>query len=68
MKTLLLAASVAAAISLVNTASAATNGTVTFSGKLNDQTCQVTLNDGTSGSGTVVLPSVSRVAIENVRF
>ncbi|WP_354692725.1 fimbrial protein [Phytobacter sp. RSE-02] len=58
MKKLLLVASVTAAISLVNTASAATNGTVNFSGKLTDQTCQVTLNDGSSASGTVTLPTV----------
>ena len=59
MKKLLLAASVAAAVSLVNTVSAATNGTVTFSGKLNDQTCQVVLNNG-SASGTVTLPTVPK--------
>ena len=60
MKKLLLVASVAAAISLINTASAATNGTVTFSGKLNDQTCQVVLNNGTSSNGTVTMPAVSK--------
>ncbi|WP_354692724.1 fimbrial protein [Phytobacter sp. RSE-02] len=63
MKKLLLVASVTAAISLVNTASAATNGTVNFSGKLTDQTCQVKLNDGTSASGTVRLPTVSKSAL-----
>lgn len=59
MKKLLLVASVTTAISLVNTASAATNGTVTFSGKLNDQTCQVVLNNG-SATGSVTLPTVSK--------
>ncbi|TCW47436.1 major type 1 subunit fimbrin (pilin) [Phytobacter diazotrophicus] len=59
MKKLFLVASVTAAISLLNTASAATNGTVNFSGKLNDQTCQVVLNNG-SASGTVTLPTVPK--------
>jgi major type 1 subunit fimbrin (pilin) len=57
MKKLLLA-SVTAAISLVNAANAATSGTVNFSGKLNDQTCQVVLN--MSASGTVTLPTVPK--------
>ena len=60
MKKLLLVASVTAAISLVNTANAATSGTVNFSGKLNDQTCQVVLNNGTSATGSVTLPTVSK--------
>jgi major type 1 subunit fimbrin (pilin) len=58
MKSLLLVPMVITAISLVNTANAATSGTVNFSGKLNDQTCQVTLNNGNSASGTVTLPTV----------
>jgi major type 1 subunit fimbrin (pilin) len=58
MKSLLLVPVVITAISLVNTANAATNGTVNFSGKLNDQTCQVVLNNGSSASGTVTLPNV----------
>ncbi|MDC0726459.1 fimbrial protein [Phytobacter diazotrophicus] len=60
MKSLFLIPMVIAAISLVNTASAATNGTVNFSGKLTDQTCQVVLNNGSSASGTVELPTVSK--------
>ncbi|MDC0726462.1 fimbrial protein [Phytobacter diazotrophicus] len=60
MKNLILMASITAAILLVNTANAATNGTVNFSGKLTDQTCQVTLNDGASASGTVILPTVPK--------
>jgi major type 1 subunit fimbrin (pilin) len=60
MKSLLLVPVVITAISLVNTANAATNGTVNFSGKLNDQTCQVVLNNGSSASGTVTLPTVSK--------
>ena len=60
MKSLLLVPVVIIAISLVNTANAATNGTVNFSGKLNDQTCQVVLNNGSSASGTVQLPTVSK--------
>jgi major type 1 subunit fimbrin (pilin) len=67
MKKLLLVASVTAAISLVNTANAATSGTVNFSGKLNDQTCQVVLNNG-SASGTVTLPTVPKERLpEKVR-
>ncbi|WP_354692726.1 fimbrial protein [Phytobacter sp. RSE-02] len=60
MKKLLLVTSATAAITLVNIASAATNGTVNFSGKLTDQTCQVALNDGSSASGTVTLPTVPK--------
>ena len=60
MRKLLLVASVTVAISLVNTAYAATSGTVNFSGKLSDQTCQVLLNNVTSASGTVELPPVSK--------
>lgn len=60
MKKLFLVTSVTAAIPLVNTAYAATNGTVNFNGKLTDQTCQVTLNDGTSASGTVTLPTLPK--------
>lgn len=60
MKSLLLVPMVITAISLVNTASATTNGTVNFSSKLNDQICQVVLNNGTSASGTVELPTVSK--------
>lgn len=63
MKKLLLIASATAAISLVNTVNAATNGTVNFNGKLTDQTCQVTLNDGTSASGTVKLPTIPKSAL-----
>ena len=66
MKKLLLVASVTAAISLVNAGNAATNGTVNFSGKLNDQTCQVTLNDGSSASGTVTLRTVSKTDLPNL--
>lgn len=65
MKSLLLVPMVITAISLVNTASAATSGTVNFSGKLNDQTCQVVLNNGTSASGTVILPTVPKENIPN---
>ncbi|PXW53360.1 major type 1 subunit fimbrin (pilin) [Grimontella sp. AG753] len=60
MKSLLLVPMVITAISLVNTVNAATSGTVNFSGKLTDQTCQVVLNNGTSASGTVTLPTVSK--------
>ncbi|MBY6255270.1 type 1 fimbrial protein [Phytobacter diazotrophicus] len=64
MKQLLLVASVTTAISLANITNAATNGTVNFSGKLNDQTCQVTLNDGSSASGIVVLPTVPKEKLD----
>lgn len=60
MKTLRLVATITTALSLVNTVSAATNGTVNFSGKLTDHTCQVVLNNGTSASGSVTLPTVSK--------
>ncbi|MEH4625745.1 fimbrial protein [Phytobacter diazotrophicus] len=60
MKRLLLVISATATISLLNIANAATSGTVDFSGKLTDQTCQVTLNDGSSASGTVVMHTVSK--------
>ncbi|SLK14104.1 major type 1 subunit fimbrin (pilin) [Enterobacter sp. NFR05] len=60
MKKLLLMASVTAAISLVNAANAATSGTVNFSGKLNDQTCQVVLNNSGSPSGAITLPTVPK--------
>ncbi|MEH4625748.1 fimbrial protein [Phytobacter diazotrophicus] len=65
MKSLLLVPVVITAISLVNTANAATNGTVNFSGKLNDQTCQVVLNNGSSASGTVTLPTVAKEKLPN---
>jgi len=65
MKSLFLVPVVITAISLVNTANAATNGTVNFSGKLTDQTCQVVLNNGTSASGTVTLPTVPKENIPN---
>ena len=66
MKKLFLVASVTAAISLVNTANAATSGTVNFSGKLNDQTCQVALNNSGSASGTVELPTVPKEKLATV--
>jgi major type 1 subunit fimbrin (pilin) len=66
MKKLLLIAFATAAISQVNTVNAATNGTVNFSGKLTDQTCQVTLNDGSSASGTVTLRTVSKLELPNL--
>lgn len=64
MKTLLLVVTITATLSLVNKVSAATDGTVNFSGKLSDQTCQVTLNDGTSASGTVKLPTVPKSSLD----
>ncbi|MBY6255272.1 type 1 fimbrial protein [Phytobacter diazotrophicus] len=66
MKKLLLVASATAAISLVNTASAATSGTVNFSGKLNDQTCQVVLNNSGSASGAITLPTVPKEKLATV--
>ncbi|MBV8872235.1 MAG: type 1 fimbrial protein [Metakosakonia sp.] len=65
MKSLLLVPMVITAISLTNNANAATNGTVNFSGKLNDQTCQVVLNNGSSASGIVILPTVPKENIPN---
>jgi major type 1 subunit fimbrin (pilin) len=51
MKKILLVASIASAMSLANVANAATGGTITFTGKISDQTCQVVLN------GSPVLPA-----------
>lgn len=65
MKSLFLAPVVITAISLINIANAATNGTLNFSGKLNDQTCQVVLNNGSSASGIVTLPTVPKESIPN---
>jgi len=64
MKKTLLAAAVISAFSLVNAAHAANNGTITFTGKLTDQTCSVVLNGGSSASGTVALQTlqVSKIA------
>lgn len=56
-KTILIFAFTAIA-SMMNVAHSASNGTLTFSGKLTDQTCSVVLNGGSSASGTVTLPTV----------
>ncbi|MDE1894502.1 MAG: type 1 fimbrial protein [Pseudomonadota bacterium] len=40
----------------------ATNGTITFNGAITSKTCTVVLNGGTSGTGTVTLPTVSTSA------
>lgn len=60
MKKILLVASIASAMSLANVASADTGGTITFTGKISDQTCQVVLNGGSSATGTVKLPTVPK--------
>ena len=56
MKKVLLAASIASALCMSNVAQAATGGTITFEGKITDQTCEVTV-DGTNADATVVLPT-----------
>lgn len=63
MKKILLVASIASAMSLANVASADTGGTITFTGKISDQTCQVVLNGGSSATGTVKLPTVPKSAL-----
>lgn len=63
MKKILLVASIASAMSLANVANAATGGTITFNGKISDQTCQVVLNGGSSATGTVKLPTVPKSAL-----
>lgn len=63
MKKILLVASIASAMSLANVANAATGGTITFNGKISDQTCQVVLNGGSSATGSVKLPTVPKSAL-----
>lgn len=61
MKKVLLAASIASALSLFNIAQAANSGTITFNGEITDATCDVGVNgDFTTGNGTVTLPTVSK--------
>ncbi|QOV69997.1 fimbrial protein [Citrobacter sp. BDA59-3] len=60
MKKVLLAASIASALSLFNVAQAASSGTIDFNGEITDATCDVVLNGGTSASGTVTLPTISK--------
>ena len=54
MKKVLLAASIASALSLFNVAQAANTGTITFEGKIIDQTCDASV-DGKGASATVKL-------------
>lgn len=58
MKSILLIFSLTVITSIVNVAHAASKGTITFSGKLSDQTCSVVVNGGTSATGTVKLPTM----------
>jgi major type 1 subunit fimbrin (pilin) len=58
MKKVLLAASIASALSLANFAHAAAGGTITFNGSITDQTCNVVVNGGTENA-TVTLPPVA---------
>lgn len=66
MKKILLVASIASAMSLANIANAATGGTITFTGKVTDQTCQVVLNGSASASGTVTLRTVPKSYLATV--
>ncbi|MBV8872232.1 MAG: type 1 fimbrial protein [Metakosakonia sp.] len=69
MKKILLVASIASAMSLANVANAATGGTITFNGKISDQTCQVVLNagnGGTSANGTVTLRTVPKSSLATI--
>lgn len=66
MKKILLVASIASAMSLANVANAATGGTITFTGKISDQTCQVVLNGSASATGTVTLRTVPKSYLATV--
>lgn len=59
MKKVILAASIASALSLFNVAHA-NSGTIDFDGEIVDATCDVVINDGTSTVTTVLLPAVSK--------
>ena len=62
MKKVLLAASIASALSLFNVAQAASDsGTITFNGEITDQTCDVKVNG--SVSPTVTLPTVTKTSV-----
>ena len=63
MKKILLVASIASAMSLANVANAATGGTITFEGKVTDQTCQVVVNGGTSADATISMGTVPKSAL-----
>lgn len=58
MKKTILFTSFASILAMTNMAHAASKGTLTFSGKLTDQTCSVVLNGSSSASGTVKLPTM----------
>ncbi len=62
MKKVLLAASIASALCMANVAQAATGGTITFNGKITDQTCQVKVN-GLSETETITLSAVPKSAL-----
>jgi len=57
MKKIILAASVIAAFGMVNTAQAASTGTITFNGELTATTCDVSV-EGQGADATVVLPTL----------
>lgn len=59
MKKVLLAASIASALSLFNFAHA-NSGTIDFDGEVVDATCDVVVNDGSATVTTVTLPAVSK--------
>lgn len=65
MKKILLVASVASALSLANVANADSGGTITFTGKVSDQTCAVVLDGGTSATGTVAMRTVQKDQLAN---
>lgn len=65
MKKILLVVSIASALSLVNVANADSGGTITFNGKVSDQTCAVVLNNGTSATGTVTMRTVQKDLLDS---
>lgn len=60
MKKVLLAVSIASALSLANMAHAASGGTITFEGKIIDQTCQAGIDGSTNASATVKMGGVQK--------
>ena len=63
MKKILLAVSIASALSLSNVALADSSGTIDFNGEITDATSDVVLNGGSSANGTVTLPTISKTLL-----
>lgn len=63
MKKVILAASIASALSLVGYAHAGNSGTIKFDGEVVDATCDVVVDDGAGTVTTVNLPPVSKASL-----